>query len=49
MKYTIFLLLSLLGVALSATRPTISDQFYAEVRVVVNDNHRVIVGGGMLS
>eukprot|EP00026_Physarum_polycephalum_P011803 Phypoly_transcript_12047.p1 GENE.Phypoly_transcript_12047~~Phypoly_transcript_12047.p1 ORF type:complete len:371 (-),score=78.85 Phypoly_transcript_12047:54-1118(-) len=31
------------------TRPTISDQFYAEVHVAVNDNDRPLAGGGVLA
>jgi hypothetical protein len=28
------------------TRPTISDQFYSEVHVAINDNDRPLIGGG---
>lgn len=30
------------------TRPAIPDQFYSEVHVAVNNNNRILAGGGMI-
>jgi len=45
----LFLLFAVVAAVYAQTRPTITDQFYSEVHVAINDNSRYIVGGGILS